>query len=656
MDSAKTQLVRDITYIVHEDYNNAIDLYIGHISKLPFVKSVYQIGSVRDPGISDLDLIVVVDECYDPLKIGQLSIFRNNIHSQSKNIFIHDIYLYDQHTFKKILYSNYCDNIKLLYGIEQQFDIPDRLELNILSVQIIFDFVASRLAQFNQFIESGRISLRGILVRVSSIKHSYSILSRLGINDSEIQDFICNVEKIRKEHEKVSDSDILETFLDSFYFFSRIVHLASRYFFEKYLRFHTDIDTSNSLKFNNQFTIKFVKDAPGYYKKVKAEPTIYYPQEAFFHYLAYIDSKSIFSEKAKNHLCFSGDEYYDIHNDYILTLNKRLGTLSDHLLFLDLTKADFSMSGFPGFSISKDITQKSEIFKKHSSDPSANNISSHILSKHNLIIDKVVKFEPLNRIKSCCDLSVDCLDFDKARYEQWVLSFFPEWQKRFGHILNKKIIELFVTYQILDLHEEDEYMDAAGGINTYADRIKCKRRYLQGITVSSELESAFGNEIDYIQGDAAKIDLSDESLTKISSHHSFEHFQGNSDSDFIKEVQRLLKVGGKCCIIPIFIADKYVEVSRSNKHQYHYDANSTYIIDSTARITGGATCGDYARIYDISSFNKRVIDQIDREKFNISLSEVTIDGNSVPDFNLQCHEGITRINYPYRALTIERIR
>lgn len=655
MYNSKIQLVRDITNIVHEDYNNAINLYIGHISKLPFVKSVYQIGSVKDPGISDLDLIVVVDEYYDPLKIGLLSIFRNNIHSQSKNIFIHDIYLYDQHTFRKILYSNYCDNIKLLYGIEQQLDIPDRLELNILSVQIIFDFVASRLAQFNQFLASGRISLRSILVRVSSIKHSYSLLSRLGINDSEIQDFICNVEKMRKEHERFSDNDILETFLDSFYFFSRIVHLASKYFIEKYLKFHTDIDASNSLKFDSLFTIKFVKDAPKYYKEVKAEQNIYYPQEVFFHYLAYVESKSIFAERAKHHLCFSGDEYYDFHKDYISTLNKRLETLSDHQLFLDLAKADFSMGGFPGFSISKDITQRSEIFMNHSSDPYANNVSSPILSKHNLIIDKIVKFEPLDRIKSCCDLIVDRLDFDKARYEQWVLSFFPEWKRRYGHILNKKIIELFVTYQILDLQEEDEYMDAAGGINTYADRIKCKKRYLQGITVSSELKSALGNEIDYIQGDAATIDLPDESLTKISSHHSFEHFQSNSDSDFINEVQRLLKIGGKCCIIPIFIADKYVEVSRSNKHQYHYDTNSTYIIDPTAKITGGATCGDYARIYDNSSFNKRVIDQIDREKFNISLSEITIDGNTVPDFNLQCHEGITRINYPYRVLTLERI-
>ena len=656
MGNLELQFVRDITHIGHDVYNTVTDRYIAHISKLSFVKSVYQIGSVRDPGISDLDMIVVVDECYDPLKIGLLSIFRNNIHCQSKNTFLHDIYLYNQRSFKRILYSNYCDNMKLLYGVDQNLDVPDRSELDILSMQIIFDFVASRLAQFQQFIASGRISLRGILVRVSSIKHSYSLLARLGIKDSEIQDFVCKVEKMRKEHEKVSDNDIRETFLASFYFFSRIVHLASKYFFEKYLKFHTDIDASNSLKLNSQFTIKFVEDAPGYYKTVNVEPTIYYPREVFFHYLAFINSKSIFAERAKYHLCFSGDECYDIHDNYTRTLNKRLGALSDNLLFLNMNKADFSMSGFPGFLISRDITQKSEIFKKHSFDPYANNISSPILSKHNLIIDKVVKFEPLNRIKSCCDLNVDRLDFDKTCYEQWVSSFFPEWQGRYGHILNKKIIELFVTYQILDLQEVDEYMDAAGGINTYADRIKCKKRYLQGIGVSSELRSVLGNEIGYIQGDAAKIDLPDESLTKISSHHSFEHFQSNSDSNFVKEVQRLLKVGGKCCIIPIFIADKYVEVSRSNKHQYHYDANSTYIIDATARITGGATCGDYARIYDISSFNKRVIDQIDGEKFNISLSEITIDGNSVPDFKLQCHKGITRINYPYRALTIERIR
>ena len=282
MGRQKIQFVRDITKIDHEVYNTVIDRYITHISKLSFVKSVYQIGSVKDPGISDLDLVVVVNECHDLLEIGLLSVFRNNIHRQAKNVFLHDIYLYDQHSFKRFLYSNYSDNMKLLHGVDQQLDVPDQSELDILSMQIIFDFVASRLAQFHQFHASGRISLRGILVRVSSIKHSYSLLTKLGIIDSEIQDFIYKVEKMRREHEKITDKDILETFLASFYFFSRIVHLASSCFVEKYLNFHTVPDASNSLKLNSQFTIKFVDNAPGYYKTVNVEPIVYYPREVFF--------------------------------------------------------------------------------------------------------------------------------------------------------------------------------------------------------------------------------------------------------------------------------------------------------------------------------------------------------------------------------------
>jgi len=655
MGSPKIQVVRDIPNIGHEVYNTVIDSYIEHIRNLSFVESVYQMGSINDPGISDLDLVVVVKDCYDPLKMNLLSVFRNSIHDKVKDIFLHDIYLYNQNTFRQILYSNYCNNIKLIHGVEQQLDVPDRTELEILAMQIIFDFVASRLAQFQQFLASGQISQRGILVRVSSIKHSYSLLKRLGIEDSEIHDFVCKVEKMRRGHVKVSDIDILETFMASFYFFSRIVHLASRYFVEKYLNFHAVPDASNSLKLNSYFTIKFVDNAPDYYKTVKNEPTVYYPREVFFHYFAYIKSKSIFAERAKYHLCFSEDECYDIHHNYTRTLNKRLGALSDNLLFLDLNKADFSMRGNPGFLISKNTDRKAKMFKKHSSGQYKKNIPSLKQNKHHLTINNAVQAEPLARIGSCCDFSVDNLNFDMKLYEQWVLTFFPEWKKRYGHILNKKIVELFVTFQILGLRGEDEYLDVAGGINTYADRIKCKNKYLQGFAVSSELRTALGSKIDYIQGDAAKIDLPDESVSKISSHHSFEHFQGNSDSDFIKESQRLMQVGGKCCIIPIFIADKYMEVTRSNKPQCHYDKNSTYLVDSTARITGGESCGDYARIYDIPSFKKRVVDQIDRERFKVSLSEITIDGNSVPDFKLQCHEGITEVNYPYRALTIERI-
>ena len=655
MGSTNVQFVRDIINIDHDFYNAVVARYITQISNLAFVKSVYQIGSVKDPGISDVDLIVVVDEHCDPLEVNMLSVFNNGFHRQAKAVFLHDIHLHNQRTFKQFLYSNYCDNMRLLYGVDQPLSIPDAWELDILSVQIIFDFVASRLAQFQQFLASGRISMRGILVRVSSIKHSYSLLTRIGIADSAIQKFIWKVEALRRAPERVSDKDVLETFLSSFYYFARIVHLTSRYFFERYLNFHSDIDASNNLKLNNQFIVRFINDAPGQYRDVKNEPVIYYPQEVFFHYLAYIKSHSLFAEKAKYHLCFSGDENYDIDASYTQILHKRLRSISDHLSFLNFNMANFSMRGNPGFLITKGRDRKAEIFKKHKSSLYKENTARPESYAYNMTLNKAVKTESFNKIRSYFDFGIEHLNFEKIQYERWVQNFFPDWQKRYGHIYHKKIVELFVTYQILDLQENDEYMDAAGGINTYVDKIKCKKKYLQGIIIHSKLKSILGDDIVYIQGDAATIDLPDGSLNKISCHHSFEHFQGSSDSGFIKESQRLMRPGGKCCIIPIFIADKYVEVSRSRKPQCHYDKNSMYLVDPTARITGGESCGDYARIYDMKSFEKRIVDQIDRDKFIISLFEVTIDRKSIPDLNLQCHDGISLVNHPYRVFIMERI-
>ena len=275
--------------------------------------------------------------------------------------------------------------------------------------------------------------------------------------------------------------------------------------------------------------------------------------------------------------------------------------------------------------------------------------------RYNVIVDKTVKAESLETIKAHYNITINQLYLTRSDYEEWLWHFFPDWRERYGHSYHKKLIELYITYYVLSPKSNDTYMDVAGGFNTYADKIRCRKRYLQGISISGNLKRFLGNGMEYIESDAAEILLPEKSISKMSCHHSFEHFQGNSDRAFIREVQRLLQVGGKCCIVPIFIADKYVEVTRMNKQHCHYDRGAQYIVDPTARITGGPSCGDYARIYDISSFQGRVIDQIDRTEFGVTLSEICIGGQQVPDLGLSCHKGITKVNYPYRVLTIERL-
>lgn len=657
MTKQSVTVINDIQKIPQKVYQEIINQYTAYVDRIPFVKSVYQIGSVNNPGISDLDLVVVVDNCYNPLGMNQLSV-RNALSGDLlKYIFAHDIYLYDCESFKLFNYTIHCDNLLLLDGKSQAVVEISKSEREVLSIQIIFDFISSRLAQFHSFLADGRLSLRGILLRVSSIKHSNTLLKNLGIKDKEIENFVKKVMEVRENPNSYSEKAIIDLFIASFYHFSRILHLAATYFAENYIDFYSETDASNTMKLNKHFILKFVDNAAEVYKNLINAPIIYYPKEVFYHYLAYTKYHNLIGRKARYYLSYSGGESYELNQKYRNTLGKRLDSISNQLIFLKKNKAYFAMGGNPGFVVDWETinTQKEDKEGKINittiSIPAVNNGQL----KYNIIIDKVLNVEPLESLRDNYDFVINRLEIGKSDYEHWVLHFYPDWEKRFSHIYHKKLIELYATYSILNFDDDDTYMDVAGGINTYIHKINCKGRYMQSINVTNQLKMFLGNDIEYIESDAAKIPLPDKSLSKMSSHHSFEHFQDKSDVAFIEEIQRLLRVGGKCCIVPIFIADNYIEVTRVNKPHCHFDRKSRYIVDQTARITGGDSCGDYARIYDISSFQERIIDHIDRDRFRVTLSEISIDGQSLPDFTLPCHMGITKVNYPYRSLTVERL-
>jgi hypothetical protein len=86
----------------------------------------------------------------------------------------------------------------------------------------------------------------------------------------------------------------------------------------------------------------------------------------------------------------------------------------------------------------------------------------------------------------------------------------------------------------------------------------------------------------------------------------------------------------------------------------HDDPEATYLVDPTAALPGGQDSGNFARIYDPASFQRRVLDAIDESHFNVTLLEIQVDGHPVPDLSLDMHAVVTAINYPYRALAIER--
>jgi hypothetical protein len=82
------------------DYDNALMSYIEKIKNNPSVLGVYQIGKVHAPGISDIDLVIVVEEGAFNDNISALS--WENLTREQKYFFIHDPLIVTENIMKHL--------------------------------------------------------------------------------------------------------------------------------------------------------------------------------------------------------------------------------------------------------------------------------------------------------------------------------------------------------------------------------------------------------------------------------------------------------------------------------------------------------------------------------------------------------------------------
>jgi len=118
----------------------------------------------------------------------------------------------------------------------------------------------------------------------------------------------------------------------------------------------------------------------------------------------------------------------------------------------------------------------------------------------------------------------------------------------------EKSLEHDIAAQLLDLAPGDVYVDVANAYSPvpeiYQDLYGC-RTYRQDLLFPPGLR---GN---VIGGDAGAMPVPDGFATKMALHCSFEHFEGDADSRFIREAARVLAPGGRLCIVPLYLYTDY---------------------------------------------------------------------------------------------------
>ncbi|MEK7401488.1 MAG: methyltransferase domain-containing protein [Gemmatimonadota bacterium] len=118
----------------------------------------------------------------------------------------------------------------------------------------------------------------------------------------------------------------------------------------------------------------------------------------------------------------------------------------------------------------------------------------------------------------------------------------------------EKSLEHYLAAKLLELREGSVHVDVASDTSPareiYAD--------VYGVTAyRQDLSFPAGVVGNRIGGDAAAMPVRDGFADTMSLHCSFEHFEGDSDMRFIAECARVLRPGGRVCILPLYMSPRY---------------------------------------------------------------------------------------------------
>lgn len=184
-------------------------------------------------------------------------------------------------------------------------------------------------------------------------------------------------------------------------------------------------------------------------------------------------------------------------------------------------------------------------------------LKGHISAEH---LDKPLLDAAL--VKNLNDWGIKTADFaiDTEGYTHYIknthypLSYYGGGMDTKQNFIEKSL-EHYVSLSFLPLHEGAVFMDIAAATSPFSDIIAQKfpvqRAYKQDLIFT---KGVHGHKIG---GDAARLPLPDNSIDGATLHCSLEHFEGDADSLFIQEMQRVLKPSGQLVVLPFYLAHQY---------------------------------------------------------------------------------------------------
>lgn len=172
-----------------QQYENLKTKLVNQLLSEDAVLSVYQMGSVKDPGISDLDIICVFknnSSCDVNL--------RKNLTNEERKILTHGIFGLEECDLKQIISYNLLSNLQFLGGKNLNLNENEEIFNQDLRDQIALEYMIKMFITLDVQTKLGIVKLRSFLLLGKAIMFD---LQLLGIKDGELFDAVIKVLKYR---------------------------------------------------------------------------------------------------------------------------------------------------------------------------------------------------------------------------------------------------------------------------------------------------------------------------------------------------------------------------------------------------------------------------------------------------------------------------
>lgn len=190
--------------------------------------------------------------------------------------------------------------------------------------------------------------------------------------------------------------------------------------------------------------------------------------------------------------------------------------------------------------------------------------------------------------------------FKDAGYATRFSSYYP------GHQIEKSL-EHYVALSLLALQRDDVFMDIASENSPVPDIY----RYLTGAKAyRQDITYKCGIDGNTIGGDACSIPVPNGFASKAALTCSLEHFEGDADTRLFIELSRVLKPGGKVCVVPL-----YIFLEEATQTDPTVSAPAGVIFDENTTVYCAKDWGNrHGRFYSPCSLNERIIKPV-KDKF-----------------------------------------